>query len=183
MEAWAALQGVVDQNKQKAAFARNVMDNLDAIFKPTDVTMSDTTVTSKLKTEEDTWISFKKFADEEGYDQTIIMVDARTVLSRRNKKLPSDCGIKYPWCLQVSHEVEKGIKTDGMEKRVSKNAVADVDTGGEIADLIRTAMEESMQPSSSDSQPPQLVPKPAPAIAVLLAQQTSPAEIATVSDL
>ena len=54
-----------------------------------------------------TWMTFKKAADADGHQYIMECIRAGSILARKNKKLPEDTEIKYPFDQEVRYVEEK----------------------------------------------------------------------------
>ena len=55
------------------------------------------------------WISFKEAADRDGEEVVLEMIEAGTIPSRKNPKLPPSSKVPYPKNMQVKYSVEKEV--------------------------------------------------------------------------
>ena len=155
-------------NGRKKDFQRQVLECTD----PTQVADSFTSKRCKVEdtsaTKGKTWISWKKFVDEEGEEEALIQVKANTVKSRRNPTMPEHVcpELKWPRYLQVKYIVEAELEASSDRRELG----AEMDVTGDAADIVRAAFNDhepvDAAPAASDDtgHPAPVMDAPPPAV-------------------
>ena len=112
--------------------------------------------TENVEGTEGSWVPWKVAAEKEGGEDLLKeMVEAGTVLCRRNPKLPATTKIPWPQNQEVQHIVETfSRKKRRVESRSKEDGAGEVDTFNESFHTQAAHVTASTNPGTTNTNPP-----------------------------